>query len=119
MLVSPSLSVIGTQPRSPIHSWRSEAVFEIVEGLKCDYVEELLNFINSGLAMVGYRICLFVEYNKASDNTLTVSDDQTVIQLGRPMLVAVPLFNSFLDDLPKAWYECCSSPANFWGVSNE
>ena len=69
--------------------------------------------------MVGYGIYLFVEYNKTPDNTLTVGDDQTLVQLGRPMLVAVSLSNSFLDDLPKAWYECCSSPANFWGVSNE
>ncbi|KAG5028424.1 hypothetical protein AAZX31_05G068000 [Glycine max] len=67
---------------------------------------KLLNFILTlaGLAMVGYGIYLFVEYNKTPDNTLTVGDDQTLVQLGRPMLVAVSLSNSFLDDLPKAWF---------------
>ena len=82
---------------------------------------KLLNFILTlaGLAMVGYGIYLFVEYNKAWDNTLNFSEDKTEVQFGRPMLVVVSLSNSFLDELPKAWYECCSSPANFWGVSNE
>lgn len=72
---------------------------------------KLLNFLMTvtGLTMVGYGIYLLVEFSKASDNTLTVStasDDQTLVQLGRPMLLAVSLSNSFLDDLPKAWYEC-------------
>lgn len=85
---------------------------------------KLLNFLMTlvGLAMVGYGIYLLVEYNKASGNTLTastVSDDQTIVQLGRPMLMAVSLSNSFFDDLPKAWYECCFSLANFWGLSIE
>lgn len=72
---------------------------------------KLLNFLMTvtGLTMVGYGIYLLVEFSKASDNTLTVStasDDQTLVQLGRPMLLAVSLSNSFLDDLPKPWYEC-------------
>ncbi|KAL2322936.1 hypothetical protein Fmac_027315 [Flemingia macrophylla] len=67
---------------------------------------KLLNFIMTlaGLAMVGYGIYLFVEDNKASDDTLDVNGGQTLLQLGRPMLVAVSLSNSFLDDLPKAWF---------------
>ncbi|XP_027334566.1 tobamovirus multiplication protein 2A [Abrus precatorius] len=70
---------------------------------------KLLNFIMTlvGLAMVGYGIYLLVEYNQAPDNTLTVStvsDDQTLVQLGRPMLMAVSLSNNFFDDLPKAWF---------------
>ncbi|XP_057422156.1 tobamovirus multiplication protein 2A [Lotus japonicus] len=70
---------------------------------------KLLNFLLTlvGLAMVGYGIYLLVEFSKASDNTLsvsTVSDDQTLVQLGRPMLMAVSLSNSFFDDLPKAWF---------------
>ncbi|KHN21027.1 hypothetical protein glysoja_034149 [Glycine soja] len=73
---------------------------------------KLLNFILTlaGLAMVGYGIYLFVEYNKTPDNTLTVGDDQTLVQLGRPMLVAVSLSNSFLDDLPKA---CFLNPTKY------
>ncbi|CAJ1928936.1 unnamed protein product [Sphenostylis stenocarpa] len=72
---------------------------------------KLLNFILSltGLAMVGYGIYLFVEFSKASDGgeTLTtspVSRDSALIQLGRPMLMAVSLSNSFLDNLPRAWF---------------
>lgn len=82
---------------------------------------KLLNFLLTlvGLAMVGYGIYLLVEFSKASDNTLsvsTVSDDQTLVQLGRPMLMAVSLSNSFFDDLPKAWYKCCSTQPNFWCI---
>lgn len=83
---------------------------------------KLLNFllILAGLAMVGYGIYLLVEYSNASDNTLTVStDDQTLVQLGRPMLMAVSLSNSVSDHLPKAWYACCSPPAIFFGHSIE
>ncbi|KAL9327526.1 hypothetical protein ACSQ67_002529 [Phaseolus vulgaris] len=75
---------------------------------------KLLNFILSltGLAIVGYGIYLFVEFSKASDGeTLTtspVSDDSALIQLGRPVLMTVSLSNSFLDNLPSAWYEFCS-----------
>ncbi|ESW28635.1 hypothetical protein PHAVU_002G005100 [Phaseolus vulgaris] len=71
---------------------------------------KLLNFILSltGLAIVGYGIYLFVEFSKASDGeTLTtspVSDDSALIQLGRPVLMTVSLSNSFLDNLPSAWF---------------
>ena len=75
---------------------------------------KLLNFLMTlaGLAMVGYGIYLLVQYNNAPDNTLTVTnvgDDQTLVELGRPMLVAVSLSNNIFDDFPKAWYGCCSS----------
>ncbi|CAJ1928926.1 unnamed protein product [Sphenostylis stenocarpa] len=71
---------------------------------------KLLNFILSitGLAMVGYGIYLFVEFSKASDDNTPdispVSDDSALIQLGRPMLMAVSLSNSFFDNLPSAWF---------------
>ena len=71
---------------------------------------KLLNFLMTltGLAMVGYGIYLLVEYKKASDDTVPihpVSEDGTLIQLGRPLLMAVSLSNSIFDKLPKAWYE--------------
>jgi hypothetical protein len=77
---------------------------------------KLLNFILTvtGLAMLGYGIYLLVEFSKAPDNSITlssVSDDQTIVQLGRPMLIALPLSNNIFDNLPKAWYECRSSLA--------
>ncbi|KAK7367689.1 hypothetical protein VNO80_09707 [Phaseolus coccineus] len=71
---------------------------------------KLLNFILSitGLAIVGYGIYLFVEFSKASDNDTPdispVSDDYALIQLGRPMLMAVSLSDSFFDNLPRAWF---------------
>ncbi|KAK2356475.1 tobamovirus multiplication protein 2A [Trifolium repens] len=70
---------------------------------------KLLNFILTvtGLAMLGYGIYLLVEFSKAPDNSLTLSsvtDDQTIVQLGRPMLIALPLSNNIFDDLPKAWF---------------
>ncbi|XP_019433220.1 PREDICTED: tobamovirus multiplication protein 2A-like [Lupinus angustifolius] len=68
---------------------------------------KLFNFLLTltGLAIVGYGIYLLVEYNNVPDNALTVStDDQTLVQLGRPMLMAVSLSNSIFDDLPKAWF---------------
>ncbi|KAA8525923.1 hypothetical protein F0562_007977 [Nyssa sinensis] len=55
--------------------------------------------------MVGYGIYLFVEYKKTSGNSSSIaptSDD--VIQLGRPMLMAVSLSSSIFDKLPKAWF---------------
>lgn len=69
---------------------------------------KLLNFILTltGLAMVGYGIYLFIQFTKASDDdpaVSPVSDDSSLIQLGRPMLMAVSLSNSFFDNLPKAW----------------
>ncbi|PSR91659.1 Tobamovirus multiplication protein like [Actinidia chinensis var. chinensis] len=68
---------------------------------------KLLNFLLtlSGLAIVGYGIYLFVEYEKSSSSNLTAAPaDDAMIQLGRPMLVAVSLSSSFLDNLPKAWF---------------
>ncbi|KAL9422653.1 hypothetical protein AB3S75_034852 [Citrus x aurantiifolia] len=69
---------------------------------------KLLNFLLTlaGLAMVGYGIYLFVEYNRA-DNLGTVSPvsgDEGFVQLGRPMLMAVSLADSIFDKLPKAWF---------------
>lgn len=68
---------------------------------------KLLNFILAlvGLAMVGYGIYLFVEYKKASgdDSGLAPSSGE-LIQLGRPMLMAVSLASNIFDKLPKAWY---------------
>ncbi|EOY24076.1 hypothetical protein QUC31_008579 [Theobroma cacao] len=70
---------------------------------------KLLNLLMTlvGLAMVGYGIYLFVEYEKASDTAMLLSpagSDQDLIQLGRPMLMAVSLSSSIFDNLPKAWF---------------
>lgn len=70
---------------------------------------KLLNFLLTiaGLAMVGYGIYLLVEYNKLAGDTHTVSPadkDHGLVQLGRPMLMAVSLSASIFDNLPKAWY---------------
>ncbi|MED6134479.1 Tobamovirus multiplication protein 2A [Stylosanthes scabra] len=68
---------------------------------------KLLNFLLTlaGLAMVGYGIYLLVEFLQVSDDAVSpVSDDSSLIQLGRPMLTAVSLSNSFFDNLPKAWF---------------
>jgi len=71
----------------------------------------------TGLAVVGYGIYLFVQFSKASDDDTPeispVSDDSALFQLGRPMLMAVSLSNSFFDNLPKAWYVCCSLLATY------
>ena len=69
---------------------------------------KLLNFLLTlvGLAMVGYGIYLLVEYERAASNSLLaspVSGDESLIQLGRPLLMGVSL-SSIFDDLPKAWY---------------
>ncbi|KAI8530425.1 hypothetical protein RHMOL_Rhmol11G0057100 [Rhododendron molle] len=70
---------------------------------------KLLNFLLTlvGLAMVGYGIYLFVEYEKSSsadDSTAIAPSSSDMIHLGRPMLMAVSLSSSILDDLPKAWF---------------
>ncbi|XP_058778132.1 tobamovirus multiplication protein 2A [Vicia villosa] len=71
---------------------------------------KLFNFLLSltGLAMVGYGIYLVVEFSKASDDDKPaispVSDDSALIQLGRPMLMAVSLSDNIFDKLPKAWF---------------
>lgn len=70
---------------------------------------KLFNFILTlvGLAIVGYGIFLMVEFSKApNDDTPAispVSDDSALIQLGRPMLMAVSLSDNIFDNLPKAW----------------
>lgn len=70
---------------------------------------KLLNFLLTllGLAMVGYGIYLLVEYEGSTSNSLLaspVSGDESLIQLGRPLLMGVSLSSSIFDDLPKAWY---------------
>ena len=70
---------------------------------------KILNFLLTlvGLAMVGYGIYLLVEYLRATTNTLValpVSSDESLVQLGRPLLMGVSLSTSIFDDLPKAWY---------------
>ncbi|KAI3494774.1 hypothetical protein L1887_40385 [Cichorium endivia] len=67
---------------------------------------KLLNFLLTllGLAMVGYGIYLFVMYKNATDDMDAVPSNE-LIQLGRPMLMAVSLSsNSFFDQLPTAWF---------------
>ena len=57
-----------------------------------------------GLAMVGCGIYLFVEYKKSADTAMLLSpadSDQNLIQLGRPMQMAVSLSSSIFDNLPK------------------
>ncbi|CAL5187722.1 unnamed protein product [Lathyrus oleraceus] len=71
---------------------------------------KLFNFVLSvtGLAMVGYGIYLVVQFSKASDDDTPAispaSDDSALIQLGRPMLMAVSLSDNIFDKLPKAWF---------------
>lgn len=81
---------------------------------------KLLNFLMTlaGLAIVGYGIYLFVEFKHSADtdqmlSPQTVSVDQTVIQLGRPMMMAVSMSSSILDNLPKAWYDCLQFAYDF------
>lgn len=72
---------------------------------------KLLNFLLTlvGLAMVGYGIYLLVEYARSTDDTTPapVGDDHSLIQLGRPMLMAASLSGNIFDNLPKAWYASC------------
>lgn len=74
--------------------------------LEC--ILKLLNFLLTlvGLAMVGYGIYLFVEYKKAADDESLApsSGDSDLIQLGRPMLMALSFSESIFDKLPKAWF---------------
>jgi hypothetical protein len=65
----------------------------------------LLNFFLTfaGLAMVGYGIYLLVEWMKISGGGGGGSPAQVLV-LGRPLLGAVALGDSFLDKLPKAWF---------------
>ncbi|XP_052170049.1 tobamovirus multiplication protein 2A [Diospyros lotus] len=68
---------------------------------------KLLNFLLTlaGLAVVGYGIYLFVEYKKSeSDDFSEAPTSDDVVQLGRPMLMAISLSSSIFDKLPKAWF---------------
>ncbi|PKI46906.1 hypothetical protein CRG98_032717 [Punica granatum] len=70
---------------------------------------KLLNFLLTlaGLAMVGYGIYLFVEYKNSSSSTPStspVAGDPNLVELGRPLLMAVSLSSSIFDNLPKAWF---------------
>lgn len=69
---------------------------------------KLLNFLMTlaGLAMVGYGIYLFVMYKQAAPDSPVpqASPDESLVQLGRPLLMAVSLSNNIFDHLPKAWF---------------
>ncbi|XP_057518836.1 tobamovirus multiplication protein 2A-like isoform X3 [Amaranthus tricolor] len=70
---------------------------------------KLLNFLMTivGLAMVGYGIYLYVMYKQASSPDIgppPIISEETMIQLGRPLIMSVSLSNSFFDNLPKAWF---------------
>ncbi|XP_010518876.1 PREDICTED: tobamovirus multiplication protein 2A [Tarenaya hassleriana] len=74
-------------------------------------LECLLKFLNFllalvGLGMVGYGIYLFVEYQRATDNShmVTQTGDDGYVSFGRPMLMVVALSNDIFDKLPKAWF---------------
>ncbi|XP_071722363.1 tobamovirus multiplication protein 2A-like [Rutidosis leptorrhynchoides] len=72
-----------------------------------EWLLKLLNFLLTlvGLAMIGYGSYLFVEYKRVTDDALTalpVNGD--IVDLGRPMLIAVSFSTNFLDKLPKAWF---------------
>jgi TRAP-type C4-dicarboxylate transport system permease small subunit len=57
--------------------------------------------------MVGYGIYLFIEYKRDSDDNDTPTASPgigDIIDLGRPMLIAVSLSTSFWDKLPKEWF---------------
>ncbi|KAI3756464.1 hypothetical protein L1987_56285 [Smallanthus sonchifolius] len=72
------------------------------------FLECLLKFLNFlltliGLAMVGYGVYMFVMYKNAKDDFHPPHGE--LIQLGRPMLIAVSLsHSSFFDNLPTAWF---------------
>ncbi|GMI71748.1 tobamovirus multiplication 2A [Hibiscus trionum] len=70
---------------------------------------KLFNFLMTvaGLAMVGYGIYLFVEYKRAADVATLLSpvgSDQNLIELGRPMLMALSVSSDIYDHLPKEWF---------------
>ncbi|XAR54845.1 hypothetical protein NMG60_11030155 [Bertholletia excelsa] len=69
---------------------------------------KLLNFLMclSGLAIVGFGIYLFVEYEKSSSASLTriMPASSDTIEVGRPMLTSLSLSSSFLDVLQNAWF---------------
>ncbi|KAL4565638.1 hypothetical protein LXL04_029741 [Taraxacum kok-saghyz] len=67
------------------------------------FLECLLTLL--GLAMVGYGVYLFIMYRNATDDMDAVPLNEGLIQLGRPMLMAVSLSsNNIFDNLPTAWF---------------
>ncbi|KAJ0802783.1 putative tetraspanin/Peripherin [Helianthus annuus] len=67
---------------------------------------KLLNFLLTliGLAMIGYGVYMFVMYKDAMDHDFEPPHGK-LIQLGRPMLMAVSLSHlSIFDNLPSAWF---------------
>ena len=67
---------------------------------------KLFNFLLTlmGLAIVAYGIYLFVAYEQSSSDHDIAPTSDNMIQLGRPMLMAMSASGSFWDNLPKAWY---------------
>ncbi|KAL4565580.1 hypothetical protein LXL04_029682 [Taraxacum kok-saghyz] len=66
---------------------------------------KLLNFLLTlvGLAMVGYGVYMFMMYKNAQDEWGPQHGE--LIQLGRPILMAVSLStNNIFDNLPTAWF---------------
>ncbi|XP_023752816.1 tobamovirus multiplication protein 2A [Lactuca sativa] len=66
---------------------------------------KLLNFLLTllGLAMVGYGVYMFIMYKNAKDDWAPQHDE--LIQLGRPMLMAITLSsNNIFDNLPTLWF---------------
>ncbi|GAA0148664.1 scaffold/adaptor protein [Lithospermum erythrorhizon] len=76
------------------------------------FFECLLKLMNAlltimGLAMVGYGIFLFVEYkdsNSPGDDPAFPPSSEGILQLGRPMMIAVSFGSNIFDNLPKAWF---------------
>ncbi|CAL5432402.1 unnamed protein product [Camellia sinensis] len=66
---------------------------------------KILNFLMTltGLAIVAYGVYLFVMFEKSSSSDIAPTSAD-MVQLGRPMLMAVSLSSSFWDSLPKAWF---------------
>ncbi|XP_068649707.1 tobamovirus multiplication protein 2A-like [Aristolochia californica] len=73
-----------------------------------EWLLKLLNFILmiAGLAMVGYGIYLVVEWKRFSSHGVTLSpvDQSELMNLGRPMMLVLPLLTNILDKLPRAWF---------------
>ncbi|CAH1453696.1 unnamed protein product [Lactuca virosa] len=66
---------------------------------------KLLNFLLTllGLAMVGYGVYMFIMYKSSKDDWGPQHDE--LIQLGRPMLMAITLSsNNIFDNLPTLWF---------------
>lgn len=71
---------------------------------------KILNFLLTlaGLGMVGYGIYMMVKWEQDSVSINSAipatTNEGEVLRLGRPLLFLAPLFSSFLDKLPKAWF---------------